>query len=74
MKYQAENTVSSFFYYMWNAWSEEECKTVYGGMYPHFWEKWCVATDKGTFGAAERFYRKHSINSPFHSKNVILLL
>ena len=32
MKYQAENTVSSFFYYMWNAWSEEECKTVYGGM------------------------------------------
>lgn len=38
MKYQAENTVSSFFYYMWNAWSEEECKTVYGGMYPHFWE------------------------------------
>lgn len=21
MKYQAENTVSSFFYYMWNAWS-----------------------------------------------------
>ena len=56
MEYQAENTVSSFFYYMWNAWSEEECKTVYGGMYPHFWEKWCVATDKGTFGAAERFY------------------
>jgi len=56
MKYQAENTVSSFFYYMWNAWSEEECKAVYGGMYPHFWEKWCVATDKGTFGAAERFY------------------
>ena len=56
MKYQAENTVSSFFYYMWNAWSEEERKAVYGGMYPHFWEKWCVATDKGTFGAAERFY------------------
>ena len=56
MKYQAENTVSSFFYYMWNAWSEEERKAVYGGMYPHFWEKWCVATGKGTFGAAERFY------------------
>ena len=56
MKYQAENTVSSFFFYMWNAWSEEECKAVYGNMYPHFWEKWCVATDKGTFGAAERFY------------------
>ena len=51
MKYQAENTVSSFFYYMWNAWSEEECKAVYGGMYPHFWEKWCVATDKGRHSA-----------------------
>ena len=29
MKYQAENTDSSFFYYMWNAWSEEECKRVW---------------------------------------------
>jgi len=30
MKYQAENTVSSFFYYMWNAWSEEERKATFG--------------------------------------------
>ena len=36
--------------------ARRNAKTVYGGMYPHFWEKWCVATDKGTFGAAERFY------------------
>ena len=28
MKYHAENAVSSFFYYMWNAWSKEECKVV----------------------------------------------
>ena len=40
MKYSAENAVSSFFYYMWNAWSKEECKVVFGGMYKHFWEKW----------------------------------
>ena len=40
MKYHAENAVSSFFYYMWNAWSKEECKVVFGGMYKHFWEKW----------------------------------
>lgn len=53
MYLQAENAVSSFFFYMWNAWSEEECKAVYGNMYLHFWEKWCVAADKGTFGAAE---------------------
>lgn len=56
MKYQAENAVSSFFYYMWNSWNEEECKIVYGGMSRHFWEKWCQMTDKGVFGAAERFY------------------
>ena len=40
MKYQAENAVSSYFYYMWNTWCEEECKTVFKEMYPHFWEKW----------------------------------
>ena len=56
MKYQAENVISSFFYYMWNAWNEEECKVVYGDMHRHFWEKWCQMTDKGVFGAAERFY------------------
>lgn len=38
MKYQAENAVSSYFYYMWNTWCEEECKTVFKEMYPHFWE------------------------------------
>lgn len=56
MKYQAENAVSSFFYYMWNSWSEEECKTVFKEMHPHFWEKWNLMAGKGIFGAAERFY------------------
>lgn len=56
MKNRAENAVSSFFYYMWNAWSEEECRIVYGDMYRHFWNKWCSLSDKGIFGAAERFY------------------
>lgn len=42
MKYQAENAVSSFFYYMWNAWCEEECRTVFKEMHPHFWEKWSL--------------------------------
>ena len=60
MKYQAENAVSSFFYYMWNSWNEEECKIVYGGMSRHFREKWCQMTDKGVFGAAERFYAELS--------------
>ncbi|MDM8269981.1 hypothetical protein QUW50_13195 [Barnesiella viscericola] len=41
---------------MWNAWNEDECKVVYGEMYRHFWGKWSQMTDKGVFGAAERFY------------------
>ena len=45
MKYQAENAVSSFFYYMWNAWCEEECRTVFKEMHPHFWEK--MVSDDG---------------------------
>jgi len=35
-----ETVVSSFFYYMWNAWSEKECEKVYAGEYKHFWDKW----------------------------------
>ena len=56
MKYQAENSVSSFFYYMWNAWSKEECEIVFGGMCKHFWEKWNSLANDSIFGAAERFY------------------
>lgn len=37
MKILPENAVSSFFYYMWNTWSEEECKIIFKGMYKHFW-------------------------------------
>lgn len=60
MNIQAENAVSSFFYYMWNTWSQEECRIVYGNMSRHFWEKWCMLSDKGVFGAAERFYAELS--------------
>ncbi len=60
MKYQAENAVSSYFYYMWNAWSKEECKIVFGGQYQHFWDKWSALADKAIFGAAERFFAELS--------------
>ncbi len=63
MKYHAENAVSSFFYYMWNAWSKEECKIVFGGMCRHFWEKWNAQTEKSIYGAAERFYSELSENN-----------
>lgn len=55
-----ENIVSSFFYYMWNVWGEEECRTVFGPMHRHFWEKWCHCTDRDLHGAAERFYAELS--------------
>ena len=63
MKLMAENAVSSFFYYMWNAWGEAECKIVFGSMYRHFWEKWNALADKSIFGAAERFYAELSDNN-----------
>lgn len=55
-----ENIVSSFFYYMWNAWGEQECRTVFGPMHKHFWEKWCHCADRDLHGAAERFYAELS--------------
>ena len=52
------NIVSSFFYYMWNMWSEEECHKIFGAMGDHIWSKWCNAYDrmKGPWGAAEYMY------------------
>lgn len=63
MKYHAENAVSSFFCYMWNAWCIEECKVVFGDMYQHFWDKWNAQAEKSIYGAAERFYMELSEDS-----------
>ncbi len=60
MKYQAENIISGFFHYMWNTWSEDECKTVFKDTYPHFWDKWKDSACNSTCGAAERFYARLS--------------
>lgn len=64
MKYPAENAVSSFFFYMWNGWNENECRIVFTGMHKHFWDKWCGLADSSmsTLGAAERFYAELSDN------------
>ena len=56
MKRTNENIVSSYFYYMWNRWSKEECATVFGNMAGHFWEKWCHLSNSSPSGAAERLY------------------
>lgn len=49
------NIVSSYFYYMWNAWGQEECKLVFANAdWMHFWSKWCGICDRrGIWGAAE---------------------
>ena len=63
MRLDPVNAVSSFHYYMWNAWGEEECKITFGGAYKHFWEKWNFLASKSILGAAERFYAELSDNN-----------
>ena len=59
------NDVTSFFFYMWNAWSKEECERAFAGGNPdHFWKKWCgIYNAYGVYGAAERFYAELSSNN-----------
>lgn len=53
------NAVSSFFFYMWNAWCEDECKLIFNN-YRHFWDKWCSLAVKDIYGAAEKFFSELS--------------
>ena len=61
---QPSNGVTSFFFYMWNAWCKEECQKAFsapGSDWQHFWSKWCgICKTYGTHGAAERFYAELS--------------
>lgn len=58
------NDVSSFFYYMWNAWSEEECARAFAESpagWQHFWSKWLGCAKKNNrFGAVEEFFAELS--------------
>ena len=61
MERTPENIVSSFFFFMWNAWgSEEECREVFGADSAHFWEKWKSIFKHNNRGAAEIFYAELS--------------
>lgn len=59
-----KNDVSSFFYYMWNGWCEEECKIAFKESacgWKHFWSKWigcCLRNNH--FGAVEEFFAELS--------------
>lgn len=58
------NDVSSFFYYMWNAWSKEECERAFAEStcgWHHFWSKWIgICERNGHFGAVEEFFSELS--------------
>lgn len=58
-----KNDVASFFYYMWNMWSIEECYWVFESEGPeHFWNKWVsICEQRGTtIGSAEVFFSELS--------------
>ena len=57
-----KNDTTSFFFYMWNAWSKEECQKAFeGGNWQHFWSKWVgICEAHSVYGAAERFYAELS--------------
>lgn len=54
------NDIASFFYYMWNAWSEQECKIAFVRSscgWRHLWNKWCqYSTSYSRYGAVEEFF------------------
>lgn len=58
------NDVTSFFFYMWNAWSKEECEIAFKNSHcnwQHFWDKWnSIVNNKGVWGAAEQLYAELS--------------
>ena len=59
-----KNDVTSFFYYMWNTWCEEECKRVFGAEYMHFWNKWVYfCKEYGVRSAVDRLYAELSDNN-----------
>ncbi len=59
-----KNDVTSFFFYMWNAWCKEECEAAFGGSnceWQHFWRKWCaLCGEYGSNGAIPWFYAELS--------------
>lgn len=63
------NDISSFLYYMWNAWNEEECKVAFAKSkcgYQHLWDKWeNLRSRNARFGAVEEFYAELDAENQF---------
>lgn len=72
VKKEERNDVSSFFYYMWNAWNEEECAIAFAESgWKHFWSKWisvCERNKFNHFGAVEEFFSELSE----HNKDLLV--
>lgn len=55
-----KNDIASFFYYMWNCWSKEECQQAFVSAqcgYLHIWNKWCYySAQYSRYGAVEEFF------------------
>ena len=57
------NFVTSFHYYMWNAWCKKECEVVFQDkiMCEHFWTKWvCLSEKYDSLAAVSSFYAELS--------------
>lgn len=59
-----KNDVTSFMYYMWNAWCKTECEKVFAGHgVDHFWSKWIGYNRHNEgYGAVEEFFANLSEN------------
>lgn len=59
-----KNDVTSFFFYMWNKWSKEECEIAFqksNCMWQHFWQKYVAFWNEyGSDGAIAKFYAELS--------------
>lgn len=55
-----QNDITSFFYYMWNSWCEQEARIVFSdscGGYKHYWNKWCYYVEEyGVRSAVDMLY------------------
>lgn len=55
-----KNDVTSFLYYMWNAWNKEECAIAFNKSqcgWLHLWKKWeHYSNINNRYGAVEEFF------------------
>lgn len=62
-----KNDVTTFFYYMWNAWSKSECERIFPpNLADHFWGKWMESRYwNNGYGSAEKFYSE--LDTPYQN-------